>query len=107
MLAAADAPLRGGRPTDPSHFTPEDRMTAHPAESPSVAKGLPLFMRGHTVVDNRRTLPREGVDFVYDSAAQKATWLTDDTTNKWSPTEFGDTKVDGVDFVAINLEPTD
>ena len=82
-------------------------MTAQPAESRPAAQGLPLFMRQHTVVDNRSTLPREGVDFVYDSTTQKAAWLNADSTNKWSPTEFSDTKVDGVDFVDINLEPTD
>lgn len=71
------------------------------------APGLPLFMRQHTVVDNRSTLPREGIDFVYDNETQKASWSNPEATNKWSPTAYSDTKVDGVDFIAINLEPTD
>lgn len=68
---------------------------------------LPLFMHGHTVADNRDTIPREGVDFVYDGVTQKASWLNEAAINKWSPTAYADTRVDGVDYIALNLEPND
>jgi hypothetical protein len=61
----------------------------------------------HTIVDNRSTMPREGVDFVYDAATQKAAWSNPHATNKWSPTSYSDTKVDGVDYVAVNVDPSD
>jgi hypothetical protein len=82
-------------------------MTARLPEGSPSGKGLPLFMRQHTITDNRDTMPREGVDFTYDAATQKASWNNPNSTNKWSSTDFGDTKVDGVDYIAINLEPTD
>jgi hypothetical protein len=64
--------------------------------------GLPLFMFQHTTIENSCTIPREGVDFFYNDLMQKAEWTNPDATNKWSPTAYSDTKVDGVDFVAIN-----
>jgi hypothetical protein len=64
--------------------------------------GLPLFMFQHTTIVNSCTIPREGIDFVYNDFTQKAEWLNADATNKWSPTAYSDTKVDGVDFVSIN-----
>lgn len=59
---------------------------------------LPLFMLHHTVVSNSSTIPREGVDFVYDEFEQKAIWFNEGATNKWSKTSYSDTKIDGVDF---------
>lgn len=66
-------------------------------------KGLPLFMTNHSVTENSRTFPRTGVDFVYDEQTQKAVWLNPDSTAKWSPTDFSDTKPDGYDYVAANF----
>lgn len=72
------------------------------AESTRSLKSLPFFMTCHSVTDNSSTLPRAGIDFDYDGRTQKAVWRNPDSTNKWSPTEYSDTKVDGVDYVAIN-----
>jgi hypothetical protein len=66
-------------------------------------KNLPLFMFNHTTEENSCTIPREGVDFIYNESTQKAEWLNPDATNKWSPTAYSDTKVDGVDYVAANF----
>ena len=78
-------------------------MDTSPGEKNRYIKGLPLFMTNHTVTENSFTFPRAGVDFIYDENSQKAVWLNPDTTNKWTPTEYSDAKVDGVDYVAINF----
>jgi hypothetical protein len=78
-------------------------MDSSSRENVVAIKGLPLFMTNHTVTESARIFPRAGVDFVYDENTQKAGWLNPDSTNKWSPTAYADSVVDGVDYVAVNF----
>lgn len=78
-------------------------MDSSSSEKNPHVKGLPLFMTHHTVTENSLTFPRAGVDFVYDVQTQKAVWSNPDSTTKWSPTDFSDTKPDGYDYVAANF----
>lgn len=61
--------------------------------------GLPLFMKRHVVVPNSGTIPIEGRDYLYNEVTQRAKWLDPTAGNKWSPTAYGDAKVDGVDYL--------
>jgi hypothetical protein len=78
-------------------------MDSSSKESARPVKGLPLFMANHTVTESSQVFPRAGVDFVYDDRAQKAAWSNPDSTNKWTPTAYSDTQVDGVDYIAVNF----
>lgn len=74
-------------------------MKLFPAETENNVRGVPLFMKRHVIVPNSDTIPVEGQDYIYNEITQRAKWLDPMASNKWSPTAYGDAKVDGVDFL--------
>ena len=78
-------------------------MDSSSEEGVRPVKGLPLIMANHTITENSHIFPRAGVDFVHDDGVQKASWSNPDSTNKWSPTAYGDSGVDGVDNFEVNF----